>query len=86
VKYCQQNALLMSLEELDQHGSTSKTFTAQDIQALIEDDFSVLVYDPQSKRVSVPKLETLLETSPDFIDERTGIRAYALTSVLEQHR
>ena len=74
----------MSLEELDQYGSTSKMFTTQDINRLIDDGFSVLVYDPQTKRISATDLETLLQVTPDFIDERTGIRAYTLETLLNQ--
>lgn len=85
VEYCQQNGLLMSLEELDQYGSTSKIFTTQDIKRLIEDGFSVLVYDPQTKRISATDLEAFLGVSPDFIDDRTGIRAYTLDTLLKQY-
>lgn len=85
IEYCKQNGLLKVLEELDQVGKTSNTFTQKDIQALIEDDFSVLVYDPQTKRISAQTLEDTLQISPNFIDERTGIRAYTLDSLLKRH-
>ena len=51
----------------------------------MEDGFSVLVYDPQTKRISVKDLETFLQVTPDFIDERTEIRAYTLETLLNQH-
>ena len=86
VDYCKSNSLLWSLEELEQVGTTHTMYTKEDIVSLIEDNFSVLIYDPQSRRISVEQLEELLEIPPDFIHERTGIRVYTLSSLLSHHQ
>ena len=86
VEYCNGNALLKGLEELEQMGETTVKFSLDDITSLIADDFSVLIYDPQSRRISVEQLETHLQIVPDFTHERTGIRAYTLSSLLKHHQ
>lgn len=80
--YCNSNALLKSLQEMDQMGKTTHPFQPKDVEQLIADGFSVVVFDPQSKRFSAEELEVHLKTTPAYIDHRTGIRAYPLTDLL----
>ena len=87
VKYCQQNSLTYEPRRIGPAWiHIQNIHRTRHSKALMEDDFSVLVYDPQSKRISISQLETLLGTSPDFIDERTGIRAYTLETLLKQYQ
>ena len=82
-EYCSSNALLKSLEEMDQNGSTTHSFNSKDVEQLISDGFSVVVFDPQAKRFSAEKLEEHLQITASYIDDRTGIRAYPLTDLLQ---
>ena len=80
--YCNANPLLKGLEELDHVGHSDLKFTNADIQTLIEDGFSVIVFDPQARRFSAEILEHFIKVSPSFTDDRTGIRAYPLSTLL----
>lgn len=81
--YCDANPLLKGLEELDHFGKSEITFNNNDIQKLIEDGFSVIVFDPHARRFSADTLEDYIQVSPSFTDDRTGIRAYPLTTLLQ---
>ncbi len=82
--YCQANGLLKGLEELDQSGETQTIFSQSDITQLIQDGFTVIVYDPQAKRFSADTLEKYIGIEPQFQDGRTGIRAYLLEDIRTQ--
>ena len=85
VEYCNSNGLLSALEEMDKKGQSHQSFTVEDIKTLIDDGFSVLIYDPQSKRIEAAYLEDFLDIVPDYIHTRTGIRVYTLQSLLNRH-
>ena len=85
IEYCNSNGLLSALEEMDKDGQTRRSFTTEDIQKLIDDGFSVLLYDPQSRRIGTEPLEEFLGIDSDYLHQRTGIRVYTLKSLLKRH-
>ena len=55
--YCDENPLLKGLIQLEQIGQTSVTFSNLDIQQLIDDGFTTIIYDPQGGHINQSKLK-----------------------------
>ncbi len=81
--YCENNRILKGLIELEQTGNTNIEISKSDIQRLIADGFSIIIYDPQGNRVDRNKLDQFIQHPPALIDERTGQTVYSLESMLK---
>ena len=82
-KYCEQNPLLKGLIELEQQGHTDLQFTREDVEFLLKDGFTTILFDPKGPRPSKTTIEQFIGISPQMTEERTGMSMYLLTHMLK---
>jgi hypothetical protein len=81
--YCEENPLLKGLIELEQLGHTDLSFDPNDIQQLIDDGFTTIIFDPKGPRPSQQLVEQFLGSVPQMTEERTGLSMYLLSDLLK---
>lgn len=81
--YCEQNPLLQGLIELEQQGHTRLHFETQDVDQLLQDGFTTIVFDPKGPKPTRETVEAFIGISPQMTEERTGLSMYLLTDLLK---
>ena len=82
-QYCENNSILRGLIELEQKGHTNVRFDQNDIQQLIDDGFTTIIFDPKGPRPSQQLVEEFLGSIPQMTEERTGLSMYLLSDLLK---